>query len=292
MNIVGIYKIHNIKNHKIYIGSSIDITHRISEHKRKLINNYHENEHLQKSFNKYGIENFIFEIIEECDNTILLERESYWITYYNSYDKNLGYNFREPLNNHFLRDETILKMSEVKKGENNPMYGRKHKEETIEKQRQIKLGKTHSLETKLRIGLYSSQRVHSTETKEKISKSHKGKKFDDAHKSNISNALKGKAKSEEHRNKLSISKRGSQSGRAKLNEDQVIVIKHMIACGVRTKDIAFLFKVKPNTISSIKSNKIWSHISVYNDTEVDEELGKYFDENGIKEVEKKSLSDL
>ena len=33
-------------------------------------------------------------------------------------------------------------------------------------------------------------------------------------------------------------------------------------------------------------------IATYNDTEVDEEIGKYFDENGVKEVEKKSLTDL
>jgi len=45
---------------------------------------------LYKAFNKYGIENFTFEEIEQVDNSILDEREKYWIEYYDSYFN--GYN--------------------------------------------------------------------------------------------------------------------------------------------------------------------------------------------------------
>lgn len=80
----GIYKITNLINNHIYIGQSINIERRFREHKNKtsLI--------VDKAIKKYGIENFLFEIIEECDSSILDEREKYWITFYDSY--RMGYN--------------------------------------------------------------------------------------------------------------------------------------------------------------------------------------------------------
>ena len=45
---------------------------------------------LYKAFNKYGLENFTFEEIEEVENSELDIREKYWINYYDSY--NNGYN--------------------------------------------------------------------------------------------------------------------------------------------------------------------------------------------------------
>ena len=50
---IGIYAIHNIKTDKYYIGQSKDIEHRWKQHKSRLKNNKHENEHLQNSYNKY-----------------------------------------------------------------------------------------------------------------------------------------------------------------------------------------------------------------------------------------------
>jgi hypothetical protein len=44
---------------------------------------------------KYGIENFSFTIIEECSIEDLDNKEKYWIAYYNSTDKNKGYNRTE-----------------------------------------------------------------------------------------------------------------------------------------------------------------------------------------------------
>jgi len=58
----GIYKIINKVNGKYYIGSSNDIKGRWSEHKNDLKANRHDNDYLQKSWNKYGEENFEFEV--------------------------------------------------------------------------------------------------------------------------------------------------------------------------------------------------------------------------------------
>lgn len=81
----GIYKITNNINNKCYIGQSIDIHRRWNAHKRQVVDN-----HLCRAFKKHGIENFSFEIIEECTINELNEKEKYWIQYYDSYRN--GYN--------------------------------------------------------------------------------------------------------------------------------------------------------------------------------------------------------
>jgi len=68
MKKVGIYKIINKINSRYYVGSSKNInygcTSRFNRHKKDLINNKHKNAPLQNAWNKYGIENFDFQIIE------------------------------------------------------------------------------------------------------------------------------------------------------------------------------------------------------------------------------------
>ena len=88
----GIYKITNKINNHAYIGQSIDIHRRWRAHR-----NYHLNEvehrPLYKAFEKYGLDNFDFEIIEECEVQNLNEREQFWISYYDTFLN--GYNLTE-----------------------------------------------------------------------------------------------------------------------------------------------------------------------------------------------------
>lgn len=88
--ICGIYCIENLVNHKKYIGQSVDINSRWETHISTLNNNHHYNLHLQQSWNKYGSENFEFNIIETCDKNLLNEKEIYWIKKFNSLED--GYN--------------------------------------------------------------------------------------------------------------------------------------------------------------------------------------------------------
>lgn len=79
---IGIYKILNLKTKKYYIGSSKNISKREKCHFSRLKNNNHVNKHLQSSFNKYGIDNFKFEIVEEMNiynKEKLLELEQHYI---------------------------------------------------------------------------------------------------------------------------------------------------------------------------------------------------------------------
>ena len=86
-----IYKIINTLNDKVYIGQTIKtVQKRFTQHKNNSNKEYFSQIVLYKAFNKYGIENFICEEIEEVPNDKLDEREKYWIEYYDSYFN--GYN--------------------------------------------------------------------------------------------------------------------------------------------------------------------------------------------------------
>jgi group I intron endonuclease len=75
----GIYKILNTLNNKIYIGSALDFRKRWNSHRHGLLKNVHDNQRLQKAVNKYGLDNFQFEVIEECEPEKCIEREQYYI---------------------------------------------------------------------------------------------------------------------------------------------------------------------------------------------------------------------
>lgn len=90
---IGIYKITNNINGKIYVGQSINIYERWKQHEYKAFNCNEKayNSAIHQAYRKYGIENFSYEIIEECPPEQLDIREIYWIEQLNSLAPN-GYN--------------------------------------------------------------------------------------------------------------------------------------------------------------------------------------------------------
>ena len=94
MPICGIYKIANQINGKCYIGQSVNIKRRWRSHKTKSFNplDIQYECPLYRAFRKYGLENFSFEILEECRKEELNEKESFYIKKYNSNLENYGYN--------------------------------------------------------------------------------------------------------------------------------------------------------------------------------------------------------
>ena len=86
-----IYKITNILNDKIYIGkTNSTIEQRWKQHCSDRKRTRCEKRPLYDAMNKYGIENFTIEEVEQCSPEEASEREKYWIEYYGSF-KN-GYN--------------------------------------------------------------------------------------------------------------------------------------------------------------------------------------------------------
>lgn len=109
MKISGIYKIENQVNGKCYVGQSVDMLRREREHFKRLRVGVHENSYLQNSFNKYGEENFKFEMLEEVEITFLRQREQHWI------DLIGEYNLRDAGEGCALRPEHKAKLSEKSK---------------------------------------------------------------------------------------------------------------------------------------------------------------------------------
>src|SRR5688572_16517792 len=94
----GIYRIRNLINGKVYIGQTINFYQRYLDHYKELKGNYHCNEYLQNSVNKYGINNFVFEFFEyiEINQQLLNFAEQKYLDFYlnenKQIDKNKCYN--------------------------------------------------------------------------------------------------------------------------------------------------------------------------------------------------------
>lgn len=109
---IGIYKILNIINNKVYIGSSINIERRFYEHLRHLKENYHINKHLQNAYNKYGENSFKFSIIVNTKESILRRAEQLYINKFQADNPKYGYNKAVVISNtsNFKKNQVIIKL--------------------------------------------------------------------------------------------------------------------------------------------------------------------------------------
>lgn len=160
----GIYKIANLLNGKVYVGSAVHLRGRKNKHFSQLKHNKHCNKYLQRAYNKYGSEAFLWEVLENCPvNDLIAWEQAYfgcyedlvgWKNMYNICRKagsSLGIKFGPPSEearknmseahkgekNHFFgkthSEERRRKMSEAHKGEKNPLWGKPRSEETRKK---------------------------------------------------------------------------------------------------------------------------------------------------------------
>lgn len=89
----GIYKITNINNKMCYVGQAANIAERWRQHiKRGVGAEAPTRNKLYPAMLEYGVENFTFEIIEECDRSLLNDREDYWQNYFHA--KDYGYSIK------------------------------------------------------------------------------------------------------------------------------------------------------------------------------------------------------
>jgi group I intron endonuclease len=126
----GIYCIKNLINNKVYIGKSKNIYERIRQH----INNLNkksknENRHLINAWHKYerkSFEYFVIEYVKKVED--LKSRELYWIDFYDSTNRDKGYNLRRDSETKcIVLEETRIKLSEAQlnRYKNNPDENKK-----------------------------------------------------------------------------------------------------------------------------------------------------------------------
>ncbi len=84
---IGIYKITSPSN-KIYVGQSVNIERRFKHYEN--LKEIKGQKKIYFSIKKYGYENHLFEILEECSIDELDSREEYWINLYNSCNNGLN----------------------------------------------------------------------------------------------------------------------------------------------------------------------------------------------------------
>lgn len=222
---VGIYSITNKINGKRYIGKSENIEARTSTLSR--------NKRLDSAIKHYGEENFIVEIIEECDKELLNEREIYWIAYYHTYINDpqcQGYNMTKGgdgvdsdsasrYNKEYWEKEGVR---ESRSGEHHHMYGKHHTEES----RKLQSISAHNrppisekTREKYRRRMKENNPMFSAEVRLKLSESRKGMIFSEEHRRNIGLSAKGRTPwnkgkelgphTKEHNYKISESLKGT-----------------------------------------------------------------------------------
>ncbi|HEY8804618.1 MAG TPA: NUMOD3 domain-containing DNA-binding protein, partial [Clostridium sp.] len=161
---MGIYKIGNIVNGKYYIGSATIIDDRWRRHIGTLMNDNHDNSYLQRAWNKYGKDNFIFSIIELVyDLKELTNTEQKYFNELIPFDDAIIYNMNENANG---GGGNLGKKAsdEARKNMSNAQKGRTHSEETKRVMSENQKGKSNSFYGK----------HFSIETLQKMSESRKG----------------------------------------------------------------------------------------------------------------------
>jgi len=157
----GVYGLFHLKDGKQYIGSSLNLYDRLTDHLRGVSSNIR----LQRSISKSGLSNFVFVIYyyHKDPFVILTDMETEII---NSFPFEDLYNFKKDAKSmlgYKHTAEAIEKMRHrLADKTNHPMYGKKHSLEAIELIRKPgelnpMFNKTHSNETRKKISVSLSK---------------------------------------------------------------------------------------------------------------------------------------
>lgn len=246
IKVCGIYRILNRLNGKCYVGQSLDIEARWLDHTDQLKRNWHHSIKLQRAWNKYGKEAFIFEVLQECSEDQLDYLEAFWMTRLDAVDN--GYNvikiyLEDGRIHHQHSEETKRKISKSLKGRTlaDTSYlkgkifskehckkislankGMKKSEETKRKISEANLGKTCTLESRRKMSLAQAGKVLSIEHRLKIGIASKGRKHSEETKQYLSKLAKVRIRTLEHEMKLSNARKAKAGCRISEEHKQKI----------------------------------------------------------------------
>lgn len=214
----GIYVIRNTATGKVYVGSAVSFAKRWREHSWDLGRKTHGNQLLQRAWDKYGANGFVFEILERVEDLPqLVVRESHWIQELEAACRDKGYNLCPTAGSMLgfkFSLESRQKMSDARRG-NKKSAEHQAKITAALKGRQMSAAHRAAL-SKARTGARATEeqktvlraaqktRVISPEARERMVSANIGRKFTSEHRKRISRALKGKTLSEAHKEKLRV----------------------------------------------------------------------------------------
>ena len=188
----GIYIIRNSINHRVYVGSAVLLSKRERAHINALLSQSHHNKPLQAFVNKYGCDCLSFSVLEYCDQDRLIEREQYWIDYYQCYNYLSGFNVRPTAgsNKGFrFSEESKMKMSAAQKS-------RVRTQDEIDKSRIARTGLIRTEEQKKKCSEGAKKRPIiygrpvSEETRKKHAANSTGRKFSEESRKKMSESGK------------------------------------------------------------------------------------------------------
>jgi group I intron endonuclease len=270
-----VYKITNTVNGKIYIGKSVNPKARWAKHissaKLKPTNQFF---YLQASINKYGKDYFTLDIIDECESAEkAYNREVYWISHYNSNNRQYGMNLTvggDGSRGHVLSKEARDKISKANTGLKRSIEHR----EAISKGNK---GRVVSDDVRKRISIaqigpknHRYGKTWSEEDKKRISEQQRGKVVSEDTRNKMRESaiirFENHPVSEETRKKISIARAGKavefgeNHHAAKLKETDVRAIRQLHSDGMRFADLARKFGVRHSTIGKIVKFERWKHV--------------------------------
>lgn len=215
----GIYKIQNSVTGFIYIGCSQDIEKRFKQHIKSLKRGSHRNRHLQSSFKKHGLDNFVFEIIFEayCEEYVLKNLESLFI--WSENPKKL-YNIFVPkefqtksINYQDFQERKVSKWKEtVANNGGLPPKTKDQKQkqsEAVSGEKNGFFGKTHTEETKENLKIKATQRWANLQERELQSQRRKEFFSDPENRAKVGEKSKGRKQSEKSKREKSVRFSGS-----------------------------------------------------------------------------------
>jgi group I intron endonuclease len=156
-----IYLFQNKINNKIYIGQTVNFKRRLKKH-IKNANENRKNSHFYSALKKYGIDQFDYFIIEELSSKKEMDdAEIFWIEYFRSWDREIGYNLTFGGEGCIPTTETREKMRQAKLGKSNPkMQGANHPFFGIKGEQHHRFGVPHTNEAKKKIAAANVDREY------------------------------------------------------------------------------------------------------------------------------------
>lgn len=283
----GIYKIINIIDNKYYVGSSNNILRRWRTHEKNLHEKNHYNRYLQRAFNKYGIENFVFVVVEmvNVDTNLFTIEQNYLNIAINEKSKCYNASFAAGggcksegkirvfkngiikhihlneestyLKNEWIRgsgpmsQETKNKIGDANRGKQKPKFSEEHRKklgETYKRRKSFSITENHK---KILLNAWKGKK-HTEETKQKMSFDRSGEKH----------PLYGKVRSIETKLKLSNALKEKFKGDKNPKFDNTIYsfinIKTNEIINSTRYDFYTKFKLNPSNVNKLLKSKIKS----------------------------------